>query len=121
MKMGRVSKFTTKIAACLVILTCLALGAIGMVLPIVPGLLFLAIGALMAARHSRAIDRLLRKNPTVNAYLDDAHGLFELSLRNKIQYGGLLSVKLLIDSTAYLIALASRLARMTARTLQRYR
>ena len=61
---------TAKLIACVVILVCLAVGLAGLILPIIPGLLFLGLAALIAARHSPALERLFRSNATLSGYLD---------------------------------------------------
>ena len=47
---------TAKLIACAVIVACLALGAIGLLLPLIPGLLFLAVAATVAAKLSPAFE-----------------------------------------------------------------
>jgi len=56
---------TAKLIACAVIVACLALGVLGLLLPILPGLLFLAVAAMIAARLSPAFASTLRRSPTL--------------------------------------------------------
>jgi uncharacterized membrane protein YbaN (DUF454 family) len=104
-----------KLIACAVIVACLALGAIGLILPIIPGLLFLAIAAVVAAKLSPAFERMLRQNPTIAGYLDRTDGFLDLPLGKKIQVACLLCVKMLIDGLALLVAGVMRLVKAAER------
>lgn len=59
-----------KLIAAAVVLGCLAIGLLGLLLPIIPGLLFLAIALVIAAGHFPSIDATLRRNRTLGRYLD---------------------------------------------------
>lgn len=104
-----------KLIACAVIVACLALGAIGLILPLVPGLLFLAIAAVVAAKFSPAFERMLRQNPTLSAYLDRTDGFVDLPLGKKLQVAALLCVKMVIDGIALLVSLVMRLVKLAER------
>jgi len=104
-----------KVIACAVIVVCLIVGVVGLVLPIVPGLLFLAIAAVIGARYSPALDRMLRRNATIGGYLDRAGGLADLPLAKKVQLGCLLCVKALIDGVTFLVSTVTRLVRAAQR------
>jgi uncharacterized membrane protein YbaN (DUF454 family) len=106
---------TTKLIACAVIVACLVIGGIGLLLPIVPGLLFIAIAAVVAAKLSPAFEQTLRRNPTLAGYLDRTDGFVELPLGQKIRVGGLLCVKMLIDGVAVLVAFVSRVVKAAER------
>jgi uncharacterized membrane protein YbaN (DUF454 family) len=102
---------TAKLIACVVILVCLAVGLAGLILPIIPGLLFLGLAALIAARHSPALERLLRSNATISGYLDSTDGFLDLPLAKKVQLGLLLCVKMLIDTIAFVVTFVAKLVR----------
>jgi len=104
-----IDNVTAKVIACLFILICLAIGAVGLILPIIPGLLFLAIAAIVAAKHSPALERVLRRNRTMSGYLDSTDGFLALTLPKKIQFGALLCLKMLIDAVAYVVSLVAKL------------
>ncbi len=72
-----------KLFAGIFIVICLAVGVVGLILPIIPGLLFLAIAAMIAARHSPSLDRWLRKNRVIGSYLDSGEGFLTLSWLQK--------------------------------------
>lgn len=106
---------SAKLIAFVVLVACLALGAIGLLLPIIPGLLFLAIAAVVAAKLSPAFERMLRQNATIAGYLDRTDGFLDLPLGKKIQVACLLCVKVLIDGLALLVSGVMRLVRATER------
>lgn len=102
---------TAKLIACVVILVCLAIGLAGLILPIIPGLLFLGVAALIAARHSPALERLFRSNATVSGYLDSTEGFLDLPLGKKVQLGLWLCLKMLIDTIAFVVTFVAKLVR----------
>jgi uncharacterized membrane protein YbaN (DUF454 family) len=106
---------TAKLIACVVIVACLALGAIGLLLPIIPGLLFLVIAAAVAAKLSPAFASTLRRNATIAGYLDRTDGFLELPLGKKLEVGCLLCVKMLVDGVALLVSAIMRLVKAAER------
>ena len=106
---------TTKLIACVVIVACLELGGIGLLVPIIPGLLFLVIAAAVAARLSPEFNTTLRRNPTLAGYLDKTDGLTGLPLGKKIQVVLLLGVKMLIDGVALVVSGVMRLVKAAER------
>ena len=95
---------STKLIACGVIVVCLLLGLAGLILPLIPGLLFIAIAALVAAKLSPRFAETLRQNDTLRGYLDRTEGFTGLPLDKKLRLTGLLFVKMLIDGVALLVA-----------------
>jgi uncharacterized membrane protein YbaN (DUF454 family) len=61
---------STKLIACAVIVGCLLLGLAGLILPLLPGLLFIGIAAVVAAKLSPKFAETLRQNDTLRGYLD---------------------------------------------------
>jgi uncharacterized membrane protein YbaN (DUF454 family) len=108
---GPIDNATAKVIACVVILACLAIGLAGLILPIIPGLLFLGLAALIAARHSPALERLFRSNATLSGYLDRTEGFLDLPLGKKAQLGLLLCLKMLIDTVAFVVTFVAKLVR----------
>jgi uncharacterized membrane protein YbaN (DUF454 family) len=107
---------TAKLIACAVIVACLVLGAIGLLLPLIPGLLFLVIAAAVAAKLSPAFATTLRRNATIAGYLDQTDGFVELPLGKKIQVACLLCVKMLVDGVALLVAGVMKVVKAAERT-----
>jgi uncharacterized membrane protein YbaN (DUF454 family) len=95
---------STKLIAAGVIVVCLLLGFAGLILPLIPGLLFLAIAAVVAAKLSPRFAETLRQNETLRGYLDRTEGFAALPLDQKIKLAGLLFVKAIIDGVAFLVA-----------------
>ncbi len=106
---------STKLIAVAVIVACLALGAAGLILPLLPGLLFLAFAAVIAAKLSPSFEQMLRQNPTLAGYLDRTDGFAALPLGKKVQVACLLCVKMLIDGVAWLVAGVMRVVRAAER------
>jgi len=116
--MGNIS---TKIIAGLAIVICLLIGVIGLIVPIIPGLLFLAIAAVIVADQSSSMNRWLRKNETMRKYLDHAEGLVDLDFSGKAKYCGLLCVKLFIDSMVFIISAMTALLNFSVKKYRQYR
>ena len=95
---------STKLIAASVIVVCVLLGVAGLILPLVPGLLFLAIAAFVAAKLSPRFGQTLRRNETLRGYLDRTEGFADLAVDQKLKLAGLLSVKALIAGVAFLVA-----------------
>ena len=95
---------STKLIAAGVIVVCLLLGFAGLILPILPGLLFLGVAAIVAAKFSPRFAETLRRNDTLRGYMDRTEGFNELPLDQKLKLAGLLFVKALIDGVAFLVA-----------------
>ena len=102
---------TMKLIACAVIVACLLLGLAGLILPLIPGLLFIVIAAFVAAKLSPRFAALLRENETLRGYLDQAERVAGVPLPQKVQVVGLLLLKMAIDGVALLVAAAMRLMR----------
>jgi hypothetical protein len=98
-----------KVIACVLVLACVALGVVGLVLPIIPGLLFLAIAAFIAARHFPRVDARLRRHRAIVKHLNHADRFRHLSIPRKMRLAGWLSVKMLLDSVALVGSFVAKL------------
>lgn len=116
-----VGSLSVKLVACLFVMICLAIGAVGIILPIIPGLLFLALAAMIATRHFPSAEFWLRRNRSINGFLNTTDRFSDLSLGTKVQLGSLLCVKMIIDGTVFVIACARRLAGPWTGGPRRYR
>ncbi len=105
----------TKLIACGVIAVCLLLGVAGLILPLLPGLLFLGVAAVVAAKLSPKFRDLLRQNDTLRSYLDRTDGLSGLPFAEQLKLGGLLFLKMLIDGVAMLVAALMKLVKAAER------
>lgn len=118
---GWIGTVTSRLIACLLIVICFAVGAVGLILPVIPGLLFVAIALMLVAKFSPAIDRRLRRSRTLRSYLDSADGFGALSWPRKLQYGALLCLRLFVDCVAFGVYLVSRLLGAAVVRYQSYR
>ncbi|HEY8520002.1 MAG TPA: DUF454 family protein [Gammaproteobacteria bacterium] len=98
-----------KIVALLVASALVVVGVAGLVLPIIPGLLFLGIAAYVAARHFPALDARLRQRRVLGQHLNVADRLRYASLSAKVRVAGWLCVKMLMDGLALVAAFVSKL------------
>lgn len=87
----------TKLVAGMVVLACVAIGLVGIVLPVIPGLLFLAIAALIVARNVPWIDVRLRTNASFARHMHRIDRFFSLGPLDQLRVGALLSVKWTCD------------------------
>jgi uncharacterized membrane protein YbaN (DUF454 family) len=106
---------STKLIAAGVIVGCLLLGLAGLILPLIPGLLFLAIAAILAAKLSPRFAQMLRRNETLRGYLDRTEAFADVPLEQKLKLAGLLFVKALIDGVAFLVAAVTKLMKAAER------
>lgn len=118
---NRLNGLLAKLFAGIFIVICLAVGVAGLILPIIPGLLFLAIAAMIAARHSPSLDRWLRKNRVIGNYLDSGEGFLKLSWLRKIQFLLWLCLKIFIDTIMLIFALMANLLTFSVKQYQSYR
>jgi uncharacterized membrane protein YbaN (DUF454 family) len=106
---------STKLVAAGVIVVCLLLGVAGLILPLLPGLLFLAVAAAVAAKLSPRFAEMLRQNDTLRGYLDRTEGFGHLAPGEKIKLVCLLIVKAAIDGVAFLVAAILKLLKAADR------
>jgi uncharacterized membrane protein YbaN (DUF454 family) len=118
---GTAANFTAKLVAVLLIVICFAVGAVGLILPIIPGLLFVAIALMLVAKFFPAVDRLLRRNRTMESYLDSADGFGRLSWPGKFRYAGLLCLRMFVDTIALCVYVVSKLLGFAVTRYQSHR
>jgi uncharacterized membrane protein YbaN (DUF454 family) len=97
-----------KFTASLLIVACVVIGVAGLVLPIIPGLLFLAIAALIAARHFPSIEARLRRHRAVREHLGIADRFRHLDLAAKAQVVGWLCVRTFVGALAFVASLIAK-------------
>lgn len=102
---------STKLIACAIIVACLLLGVAGLILPLIPGLLFIAIAVFVAAKLSPRFAAVVRENETLRGYFDQADRIAGVPLTQKVQVIGLLLIKMLIDGVALLVAAVMKLVK----------
>ncbi len=100
-----------KLAASVVVAACALLGLVGIVLPIVPGLLFLALAAFVAARHFPWIGTRLRAHHTLGRHFRSTDRLRDLTLPEQARLFGWYCLKMVGEG---LTVIASAVARAAA-------
>ena len=98
-----------KIVASVLVLACVAIGIVGLVLPIIPGLIFLAIAAVIAARYYPSVHALMRRHRATARHLHAADSFARLSPAEKFQIAGWYCAKLVLDGLAQARALLAKL------------
>lgn len=106
---SQIKLFIARMLAFICVLLCLVFGLAGLLLPVIPGLLFLVLALMIAARHIPSLDRCLRRNRTLSTYLDSGQGFFRLGWLQKIQYIFYLCLKICIDTLALLFTFLFKL------------
>lgn len=105
--------WSAKMLALIVLLLCVALGMVGLILPVIPGLLFLAIALMIAATLFPGLSRKVRNTPWLarfmNPYLDSAEGFSKLQWRGKLRFMLWLTVKVFVDTFVLLWIALTRL------------
>ncbi len=97
-----------KVISFALILFFVALGVIGIILPIIPGLVFLFIAALIAARHYPVVGFMLERNRYSASAMRYSNGFMELGWwgKSRLVFWG--SIKLVVDSVDWTIKLLAR-------------
>lgn len=90
-----------KLLALVLVLLCVAIGVAGLILPVIPGLLFLAFAVLIAARLCPPLGRRLRRSATFAPYMDQADHFARLSLQGKLKFTLWFAVKIVWDSCVF--------------------
>jgi uncharacterized membrane protein YbaN (DUF454 family) len=98
-----------KIVACALVLAFVVIGALGLVLPIIPGLLFLAIAAFIAAKHFPWVDTRLRSHRTIGRHLHNADRFRDLSFSKQVQIAGWLCAKMFLEGVAFVRSFVTKL------------
>lgn len=113
------ASLSAKLKTCFLVLLCFVLGVAGLILPIIPGLLFLAIAALIVAKSFPWTERWLRRNGRLGGYLDRTDRFLGLSFWQQTQIGGLVLLKALLDGLELAISVFARLLGFSAPKRQR--
>jgi len=106
---------SSKLVACAVIAGLVILGVVGIVLPLLPGLLFLLLAAVVLARHFPVTKRWLRSNGAWREHFDRADGVLDLPLAAQIKLGALLCAKAALEAARLAGTLLTRLVAVVTR------
>ena len=99
------SHWFSKLLALIILLLCVAIGMMGLILPVIPGFLFLMLAAVIAARLHPPLEAYLRRYAWCRSYLDKAGRFAGLDLRGKAQTLCWFVLKVVVDS--FLLAIAA--------------
>src|SRR5688572_11666968 len=92
-----------------ILVICVAVGLLGLLLPVLPGLLFLAFAALIAAKLFPRFEKTLRRNRFFAPYLDQSENFMQLSWRGKVRFVCWMTLKVIVDGIKVLFAAITRL------------
>ena len=110
-----------KLFACILVFVFLVLGTVGLILPIIPGVLFLVVAAVIVARHFPAMDVWLRQFGTIGKYLDWTDRFLALTLRGKLQFSGLVCVKIVLEGIVLIRSSVAKLLKFAEGVYRRPR
>ncbi len=88
----------TKVICIALIACCVVVGLIGLVLPIIPGLIFLFIAAILLARISSRFDSILKRNPTVQGWMKHADTINGLSFSQRVRLSFWMSARIITNA-----------------------
>ena len=92
-----------------ILVLCVAVGLLGLLLPVLPGLLFLAFAALIAARLFPRFEVTLRRNRFFAPYLDQSQNFMQLSWRGQLRFVCWMTLKVIVDGIRMLLVAITRL------------
>lgn len=75
----------------------LLLGVIGLILPVIPGIIFLFLALYVLTRLSRTVAAYAHSKPWFRQYLRHLHLAKGLSLGARVRYGALLTARGIVD------------------------
>lgn len=87
-----------RVLCCIAICICLFLGVIGIVLPIIPGLLFLAIAAYLATKMSKRFASAFDENDRVKRMKRKWRSTGGLSMNQRVKLSFWVAAKSVVDS-----------------------
>ncbi len=90
----------------------IVLGILGLALPILPGILFLLIAAIMASRHSPALANYLEQNPYTAKSVHMSHRFSHLDFLGKVRICAWGVLKITMDSVEWGIRVIRKILRI---------
>jgi uncharacterized membrane protein YbaN (DUF454 family) len=106
---GAPSHWFAKLLALFFLGLCLVLGVLGVLLPLVPGVVFFGFAALIAAWLCPPLRRVLQRQPQLMPYFDATDGLSSLPWRQRLRVAAWVGVKFVVDSCRLLVEAVARL------------
>lgn len=106
--MEKVKHTVGKVISFTLILFFVALGVLGILLPILPGLLFLFIAALIATRHFPALAFCMEQNRYTYKAMRISNGFMDLGVWDKIRLCLWGTVKITLDGVQWILGMLGR-------------
>lgn len=97
-----------RVIALIVMLGFIALGLIGLILPVIPGVLFLFLAVLLATRLSRRVSQAAHANPWFRQHMHTWQTSAKLPLGRKLALSALLVVKGMLNAIRATAGLVKR-------------
>ena len=85
--------FMYKVALSVLIVAFLLIGLIGLIMPIIPGILFLALAALLMTRVSRRAATFVHRQPWFHRHMGQLNASRHLSVVDRLTYGCLIAAR----------------------------
>ena len=86
---------------CIALIACfVVVGLIGLVLPIIPGLIFLFIAAILLARISSRFDSILKRNSTVQGWMKHADTINGLTFSQRVRLSFWMSARIILTQSS---------------------
>jgi uncharacterized membrane protein YbaN (DUF454 family) len=98
-----------KLGSYAVVIACVVVGVAGLVLPIIPGLLFLAIAAVLVARRFPGLAHRLRSHRTMGRHFASADRFVDLSVGQQVLVGALFCAKMVLQGAALVCSIGGKL------------
>ena len=92
------NQIVLKAVLVVVIGVCLVLGVIGLILPVIPGILFLFIGAILLSKLSTRFASYLRQNTWAQKWLRRGDSFRKLNNAHRLKLSFLMAAKSVVDS-----------------------
>lgn len=116
--------WVARILALFLLLLCLGLGLVGLVLPIIPGLLFIAFAAMIASWMFPGLSQQVHKWPwlaqLLTPYFNSAKGFTKLSPQGKCRLLLWITAKVMVDSFVVMWEALAKLLSWMARDKPRF-
>lgn len=87
-----------RVAGLVLVAGLLLLGIIGLIMPVIPGIVFLFLALYVLSRLSRRVSAYAHSKPWFRQHLRTLHLARGLSLGARIRYGALLTARGIVDS-----------------------
>ncbi len=87
-----------KIGFVVIITVCLILGVIGLILPVIPGLLFLALAVIFASKLSRRVAAWANQSPLFQHWSKHQKSMGALSMSQRLKLAFWVSAKYAVDA-----------------------